>query len=158
MKRVIYQSVTIMQDGTVMLQFRKQVGDADGWEDQDYHRVTLPPAGDLDAAVVANNAHLKSMGFKDGLDPVEIERAKTHILLAASDTPALSDAMAQARIDKESERLAEIEQCRAAVNAANEKLNEQQVILIKTRDNLAVLQAADAARQVAAESLIIVPR
>ncbi len=126
MKRVIFNSTTIMHDGTVMIQLRKQMSD-DGkeWENLDFHRITLPPGGDLDAALPSNDAHLKSMGFKDGLDALDVERCKAHIALAVSDSVPVSDSVAQARIETEKARRAEIDACRAAVGEANKIIEAQ---------------------------------
>jgi len=123
MKRVIFNSTTIMHDGTVMIQLRKQMSD-DGvlWEDLDYHRITLPPAGDLDAAIPLNDAHLKSMGFKDGINVLDVARCKAHIAVAVSDETPVSDSVAQARIATEKARQAEIEACRKVVEDANAML------------------------------------
>lgn len=130
MKRVIFNSTTIMQDGTVMIQLRKQFSD-DGiaWENLDYHRITVAPAGDLDAAIPANDAALKSMGFKDGLDPADIARCKAHIALAVSTEIPLSDSASLARIETESKRQAEIEACRVAVSNANALTAEKEALL-----------------------------
>jgi hypothetical protein len=130
MKRVIFNSTTVMQDGTVMIQLRKQFSD-DGitWENLDYHRITVAPAGDLDSVIPANNAALKSMGFKDGLDPADIARCKAHIALAVSTEIPLSDSAAVARVETESQRQAEIEACRKAVDDANALVAEKELLL-----------------------------
>lgn len=83
MKRIILTDTHIRRDGTLFLQWQKQISD-DGieWDNLDYHRASVSPTDDIDAQIALVDEHVKSMGFKGGVDQADIAQVKAHVELA----------------------------------------------------------------------------
>ena len=109
MKRMVLTDTHIDPAGNLLLQWRKQFSD-DGitWENLDFHRTLVEFGGDIDATLAAVDAHAKSMGITDGVDPKSVARIKAHATIAWSDTLPLTDAAVEARGAVESARQIEL--------------------------------------------------
>ncbi len=69
MKRMILTDTHIDRDGNINLRWVQQMSD-DGvqWVDLQVHRVSVQKYGDIDGQLAVVDAHVKSLGFENGVE------------------------------------------------------------------------------------------
>lgn len=110
-KRTVFQSATLLENGTVDIKLRKEVVDDDGrvWFSEPHKRI-VEPGSDLAEEIDVIGGHLRQMGFggvPEGLSDT----------LSALKTELLSDATIKAKHDAEAERRRREKEAASAVVA-----------------------------------------